>query len=36
MAYLSAAQIAQFHEQGYLIVEDLFDPVEDLDPIIEE
>ena len=36
MAHLTAAQIAQFHEQGYLIVEDLFDPVEDLDPIIEE
>ena len=36
MAHLTASQVAQFHEQGYLIVENLFDPEQDLDPIIEE
>ncbi len=36
MAFLSKEQVAQFHEQGYLIVENLFDPEKDLDPIIEE
>jgi ectoine hydroxylase-related dioxygenase (phytanoyl-CoA dioxygenase family) len=36
MAKLSAAQIAQFWEQGYLVVERLLDPARDLDPIIEE
>jgi phytanoyl-CoA hydroxylase len=36
MAFLTAEQVAQFEEDGYLIVEDLFDPVADLDPIIEE
>jgi hypothetical protein len=36
MAYLNTQQIGQFHEQGYLIVEDIFDPKEDLDPVIEE
>ncbi len=36
MAHLSNAQVALFEEQGYLVVEDLFDPQDDLDPIIEE
>ena len=36
MAFLSEQQVAQFHRDGYLIVEDLFDPVADIDPIIEE
>lgn len=33
---LTNEQLEQFHEEGYLKVEGLFDPVEDLDPIIEE
>jgi phytanoyl-CoA hydroxylase len=36
MAHLSPEQVAQFEEQGYLVVEQLLDPVADLDPIIEE
>jgi phytanoyl-CoA hydroxylase len=36
MPHLSPEQVAQFEEQGYLVVEQLFDPVADLDPIIEE
>lgn len=36
MSGLTEAQIEQFHEDGYLIVKGLFDPVDDLDPIIEE
>jgi phytanoyl-CoA hydroxylase len=36
MAFLSEQQVAQFRRDGYLIVEDLFDPAEDLDPVIEE
>jgi phytanoyl-CoA hydroxylase len=36
MAHLSPEQVAQFEEQGYLLVEQLLDPVADLDPIIEE
>ena len=36
MAFLTPAQVEQFHEQGYLIVENLFDPVQDLDPVMEE
>ena len=36
MPHLSPEQVAQFEEQGYLVVEKLFDPVADLDPIIEE
>ena len=36
MAQLTPAQVAQFAEQGYLVVEGLFDPPADLDPIIEE
>lgn len=34
--FLSADQVAHFEEQGYLIVEDLFDPEEDLAPVIDE
>lgn len=36
MPHLSPEQVAQFEEQGYLVVEQLLDPVADLDPIIEE
>lgn len=36
MPALTPSQVQQFHEDGYLIVEDLFDPAADLDPIIEE
>ncbi len=34
MAFLTPAQVEQFHEQGYLIVDNLFDPVQDLDPVM--
>ena len=33
---LTPDQVAQFEEEGYLIVEDLFDLEEDLAPVIEE
>ena len=36
MARLSAAQVEQFRREGYLVVPGLFDPVEDLDPLIHE
>jgi len=36
MAHLSDAQVALFEEQGYLVVEKVFDPAQDLDPIIDE
>ena len=36
MGHLSQQQIEQFQKEGYLIVEDLFDPAADIDPIIEE
>jgi len=36
MSHLSPEQVAQFQEQGYLVVEQLFDPEADLNPIIEE
>lgn len=36
MPHLSPEQVAQFEDQGYLVVENLFDPETDLDPIIEE
>jgi ectoine hydroxylase-related dioxygenase (phytanoyl-CoA dioxygenase family) len=36
MAFLTQEQVEQFNEQGYLIVEDLFDPEADLDPVMEE
>lgn len=36
MAMLTQDQVEQFQEEGYLLVENLFDPAADLDPIIEE
>lgn len=36
MTFLTAAQVAQFEAQGYLVVESLLDPQKALDPIIEE
>ena len=36
MAHLTESQVAHFEEQGYLVVEDLFDPEQDIDPVIEE
>ncbi len=36
MASLTEAQVAEFHREGYLLVEGLFDPVEDIQPITEE
>lgn len=36
MAFLTQTQVAQFREEGYLVIEDLLDPREDLDPIIAE
>ena len=36
MTKLTSAQIDDFNAQGYLVVEQLFDPVRDLDPIIRE
>ncbi|MBI4529898.1 MAG: phytanoyl-CoA dioxygenase family protein [Candidatus Latescibacteria bacterium] len=36
MVHLTAAQVAHFHERGYVVVEGLLNPEEDLDPIIEE
>lgn len=36
MGHLSSKQVECFKEEGYLIVEDLFDPRADLDPIVAE
>ncbi|MFL5803261.1 MAG: phytanoyl-CoA dioxygenase family protein [Roseiflexaceae bacterium] len=36
MASLTEEQTQQFHHQGYLLVEDVFDPEADIAPIIEE
>jgi hypothetical protein len=36
MAALTSTQLEQFQREGYLLVENLFDPVADIDPIIEE
>ncbi|MGH2532385.1 MAG: phytanoyl-CoA dioxygenase family protein [Thermomicrobiales bacterium] len=36
MAYLTTAQRTQFEEEGYVVVEDLFDPERVLDPVIAE
>ena len=36
MTHLSEAQVAQFEAEGYLAVENLFDPAAYLDPIIKE
>ena len=36
MGGLTEVQVEQFHEDGFLKIEGLLDPVEDLDPIIDE
>ncbi|MBI3959193.1 MAG: hypothetical protein HY328_10310, partial [Chloroflexi bacterium] len=36
MGSLTSEQITQFEKEGYLLVRGLFDPAQDLDPIIEE
>ena len=36
MGSLTEAQVEQFHREGYLLVEGLFDPEADIEPIIEE
>jgi phytanoyl-CoA hydroxylase len=36
MAYLTAEQVEQFWNTGYLVVDDLFEPARDIDPIIAE
>jgi phytanoyl-CoA hydroxylase len=36
MAALTSTQVEQFHHQGYLLVENVFDPHADIDPIIAE
>ena len=36
MSGLTPAQVAQFRREGYLVVEGLFDPAEDIDPVISE
>jgi phytanoyl-CoA hydroxylase len=36
MGSLTQTQVEQFQREGYLLVEDLFDPVADIDPLIEE
>jgi ectoine hydroxylase-related dioxygenase (phytanoyl-CoA dioxygenase family) len=36
MTRLSAAQIAEFYEQGYLVVKNVLDPEEDIAPVIAE
>ncbi len=36
MATLNEAQLTQFRDEGYVVVRSLFDPEEDLDPVIGE
>ena len=36
MAHLTETQVTHFKEQGYLVVEDVLDPEQDIDPVIEE
>src|SRR5258707_14260112 len=38
MAVASAIRVDQerFQREGYLVIEDLFDPAEDLDPVVDE
>ena len=36
MAPLTSEQVEQFHREGYLLVEGMFDPATDIEPIIEE
>ena len=36
MPGLSESQIAQFTDEGYLVLDDVLDPRQDLDPVVEE
>lgn len=36
MTSLTKTQVEQFHHEGYLLVENMFDPQADIDPIIDE
>ena len=36
MPGLSVSQIAQFTDEGYLVLDDVLDPRQDLDPVVEE
>ncbi len=36
MAITSRVDIDTFHEQGFLVVEGVLDPVDDLDPVVAE
>ena len=36
MAALTSTQVEQFQREGYLLVENMFDPAADIDPIIAE
>ena len=36
MTALTSEQVEQFRREGYLLVEDMFDPAADIDPIIGE
>jgi ectoine hydroxylase-related dioxygenase (phytanoyl-CoA dioxygenase family) len=36
MAALTPQQVLQFHEEGFLVVEDLFDPETDIGPVLAE
>jgi hypothetical protein len=36
MAPLTTDQVSQFEEQGYVVVEEVFDPERDLDPVLAE
>jgi phytanoyl-CoA hydroxylase len=36
MASLTSAQVEQFQREGYLLVQDVFDPLADIDPVIAE
>ena len=36
MPGLTESQIAQFTDAGYLVIEDVLDPLQDLDPVVEE
>ena len=36
MLGLTESQIAQFTDEGYLVLEDVLDPRQDLDPVVDE
>ena len=36
MSGLTVEQVEQFHTEGYLLVEDLFDPDQDIAPILND